>query len=216
MLPLTFFPEPCPYREAALRALAGSKKQWRIVSTSSSLAGVRAVAMAGLAVTPLPLQTLKPGLRVIGGNDKMPKLPKVEYILRVSHASVITHGAHCTIGNLAKRGINSVRRKSAYVPTCRRFHITLAAIHNGVRAESFCQRSAMRTFARPRSSHCCPPNATSSRAALKSARLGNTFKSFQQIHGRNERSGPNQANAISITAKSKTKKIVDENLAVVL
>ncbi len=49
VLPLAFFPEPCPYREAALRALAGSPKQWRIVSTSSSLAGVRAAAIAGLA-----------------------------------------------------------------------------------------------------------------------------------------------------------------------
>src|SRR5262245_17316041 len=46
VLPLAFFPEPCPYREAALRVLAGSKKQWRIVCTSSSLAGVRAAAMA--------------------------------------------------------------------------------------------------------------------------------------------------------------------------
>jgi DNA-binding transcriptional LysR family regulator len=81
LLPLAFFPEPCPYREAALRALAGSQRQWRIVSTSSSLAGVRAAAMAGLALTPLPLQTIGPGLRVLGKKDKMPKLPDVEYVL---------------------------------------------------------------------------------------------------------------------------------------
>ena len=83
VLPLAFFPEPCPYREAALRALAGSKKQWRIASTSPSLAGVRAAAIAGLAVTPLPLQTIRPGLRVLGKKDKMPKLPDVEYVLQV-------------------------------------------------------------------------------------------------------------------------------------
>src|SRR6185503_1698346 len=52
VVPLAVFPEPCPYRDAALRALAAGRKQWRIVSTSSSLAGVRAAAMAGLAVTP--------------------------------------------------------------------------------------------------------------------------------------------------------------------
>jgi DNA-binding transcriptional LysR family regulator len=86
VLPLAFFPEPCPYREAALRALAGSQKQWRIVSTSSSLAGVRAAAMAGLALTPLPLQTIRPGLRVVSKNDKMPKLPEVEYVLHVREA----------------------------------------------------------------------------------------------------------------------------------
>jgi DNA-binding transcriptional LysR family regulator len=51
VLPLAFFPEPCPYREAALRALAESQRQWRIISTGSSLAGVRAAAMGGL---PLP------------------------------------------------------------------------------------------------------------------------------------------------------------------
>lgn len=82
VLPLAFFPQPCPYREAALRALAGSHKQWRIVSTSSSLAGVRAAAMAGLALTPLPLQTIRPGLRILGKKDRMPKLPEIEFILQ--------------------------------------------------------------------------------------------------------------------------------------
>ena len=83
VLPLAFFPEPCPYREAALRALAGSQKRWRIVSTSPSLAGVRAAAMAGLALTPLPRPTIKPGLRILGTRDKMPKLPEIEYVLQV-------------------------------------------------------------------------------------------------------------------------------------
>ena len=82
VLPLAFFPEPCPYREAALRALASSPKQWRIVSTSSSLAGVRAAAIAGLALTPLPLQTIRPSLRILGKKDKMPRLPEIEYVLQ--------------------------------------------------------------------------------------------------------------------------------------
>src|SRR4051812_3320759 len=37
-LPLAFFPEPCPYREAALRALASTQRDWHIACTSSSLA----------------------------------------------------------------------------------------------------------------------------------------------------------------------------------
>lgn len=81
-LPLAFFPEPCPYREAALRALAGSPKRWRIVSLSSSVAGIRAAALAGLAVTPLPLQSVRPGLRVLGKAEKMPKLPEVQFVLK--------------------------------------------------------------------------------------------------------------------------------------
>jgi DNA-binding transcriptional LysR family regulator len=100
VLPLAFFPEPCPYREAALRALAGSQKQWRIASTSSSLAGVRAVAMAGLALTPLPLQTIRPGLRVLGKRDKMPKLPDVEYVLHVRESD--TRPTVAALGNLIR------------------------------------------------------------------------------------------------------------------
>ncbi len=97
-LPLAFFPEPCPYREAALRALAASQKLWRVASTSSSLAGVRAAAMAGLAITPLPLQTIRPGLRVLGKKDKMPKLPEVEYVLHVRASD--TRPTVSALGNL--------------------------------------------------------------------------------------------------------------------
>jgi DNA-binding transcriptional LysR family regulator len=98
VLPLAFFPEPCPYREAALRALAGSHWQWRILSTASSLAGVRAAAVAGLAITPLPLQTTGPGLRVLEKRDKMPGLPEVEYVLQSS--DVETRPAVSALGTL--------------------------------------------------------------------------------------------------------------------
>jgi DNA-binding transcriptional LysR family regulator len=81
-LPLAFFPEPCPYREAAIRALAVTPRRWRIASTSSSLAGVRVTALAGLAITPLPLQTMRPGLRILGAKHKMPRLPEIEYVLK--------------------------------------------------------------------------------------------------------------------------------------
>jgi DNA-binding transcriptional LysR family regulator len=80
VLPLAFFPEPCPYREAALRALAGSPRRWHIACTSSSLAGVRAACMAGLAVTPLPKHAIRPGLRILGKTDKLPMLPEVEFV----------------------------------------------------------------------------------------------------------------------------------------
>ena len=83
-LPLAFFPEPCPYRETALRALAATQRRWQIACTSSSLAGVRAVALAGLAVTPLPKHTITPDLRILGQKDKLPALPEVEYVLQTS------------------------------------------------------------------------------------------------------------------------------------
>ena len=98
VLPLAFFPEPCPYREAALRALAGSEKRWRIVSTSPSLAGVRAAAFAGLAVTPLPLKTIRPGLRVLGAKHGMPRLAEIEYVLQARETD--TRPAVSALGNL--------------------------------------------------------------------------------------------------------------------
>ena len=67
-------------RSAASRY--GHGPQWRIISTASSLAGVQAAAMAGWAITPLPRQTLKPGLRMLDKKDKMPRLPQVEYVLQ--------------------------------------------------------------------------------------------------------------------------------------
>ena len=80
VLPLAFFPEPCPYREAALRALARTSRRWHIACTSSSLAGLRAACMAGLAVTPLPKHAIRPGLRVLAKTDNLPILPEVEYV----------------------------------------------------------------------------------------------------------------------------------------
>jgi len=53
-LPLALYREHSVSREAALQALRASDLAWEIVYTSPSLTGVRAAALAGLAVTPLP------------------------------------------------------------------------------------------------------------------------------------------------------------------
>ena len=102
-LPLAFFPEPCPYRETALRALASTQRRWHIACTSSSLAGVRAVAMAGLAVTPLPKHSIRPGLRILGQKDNLPALPEVEYVLQTSETDtrqvVAAFSGYCQAGN---------------------------------------------------------------------------------------------------------------------
>ena len=82
ILPMAFFPEPCPYREAALRALAAAAVEWQPACSSSSLAGVRAAAKAGLAITPLPKHAVGPGLRILGRIDGVPALPSVSYVVR--------------------------------------------------------------------------------------------------------------------------------------
>jgi DNA-binding transcriptional LysR family regulator len=83
-LPLAFFPEPCPYREAAVAALPALRRTWRIACTSPSMAGVKAIALAGLAATPIPQSALCPGLRILDQTDGLPALPNVEYLVRVA------------------------------------------------------------------------------------------------------------------------------------
>ncbi|RUT98018.1 LysR family transcriptional regulator [Mesorhizobium sp. USDA-HM6] len=84
---LAFFPEPCPYRDAALRALGamgGGKQDWMIACTCSSLSGVRAAALAGIAATPLPRSLLGPDLRILTPEaEGLPPLPDVEYVANV-------------------------------------------------------------------------------------------------------------------------------------
>jgi hypothetical protein len=40
--------------------------------------------MAGLAVTPMPKHSIRPGLRILGQKDNLPTLPEVEYVLQTS------------------------------------------------------------------------------------------------------------------------------------
>ena len=52
---------------------------WEIVYTSPSLTGVRAAALAGLAITPLPASALIAGLRILGLEEGLPRLPDLEF-----------------------------------------------------------------------------------------------------------------------------------------
>jgi DNA-binding transcriptional LysR family regulator len=113
-LPLAFFPEPCPYREAALRVLASTQRGWHIACTSSSLAGVRAIAMAGIAVTPLPLHAMTPGLRVLGPRSGLPALPEVDFVLQMGQAetreAVLAFAEHCARAFVGDSGARKTRR----------------------------------------------------------------------------------------------------------
>ncbi|KQW35110.1 MULTISPECIES: LysR substrate-binding domain-containing protein [Pseudomonas] len=77
-LPLALFPEPCPYREAALTRLAQAGIAQRTVMLCSSTAGLRASALAGFAVAPMPLSQLGQGLAVIGVEHGLPDLPDAQ------------------------------------------------------------------------------------------------------------------------------------------
>ncbi|HEX4181086.1 MAG TPA: LysR substrate-binding domain-containing protein [Caulobacteraceae bacterium] len=81
VLPLALFREHSVSREAALEALRGGERPWRIVYTSPSLTGVRAAALAGFAVTPLPASAIVDGLRVLGEREGLPPLPDLEFAI---------------------------------------------------------------------------------------------------------------------------------------
>ncbi|MES2102482.1 MAG: LysR substrate-binding domain-containing protein [Pseudomonadota bacterium] len=80
-LPLAFFPEPCPYREVAVAALARSGTPYRIALRCSSVAGMIAAARAGFAIAAIPASQIRSGLRRIGVGQGLPALPDVEFML---------------------------------------------------------------------------------------------------------------------------------------
>ena len=80
-LPLALYRERSVSREAALAALNDSELTWEIVYTSPSLTGVRAAALAGLAITPLPASAVVAGLRIIGWEEGLPRLPDLEFAI---------------------------------------------------------------------------------------------------------------------------------------
>ena len=81
VLPLALYRERSVSREAALAALSGSELSWEIVYTSPSLTGVRAAALAGLAITPLPASAVIAGLRILGEEHGLPRLPDLEFAI---------------------------------------------------------------------------------------------------------------------------------------
>lgn len=78
-VPLALFPEPCPYREAALTVLAQAGVGCRIAMVCPSSAGLRAAALAGFAVMPAVRGQLGRGLRALASEARLPVLPKVEF-----------------------------------------------------------------------------------------------------------------------------------------
>lgn len=80
-LPLALFPKPCIYRATALDTLDQAGRSWDIVYTCPSLAGVRAAAVSGFAVTALAADFISPELRALPMSTGLPEMPEVEFAL---------------------------------------------------------------------------------------------------------------------------------------
>ena len=78
---LALYRERSVSREAALAALNDKELTWEITYTCPSLTGVRAAALAGLAITPLPASALIAGLRILGVEEGLPRLPDLEFAI---------------------------------------------------------------------------------------------------------------------------------------
>lgn len=80
-LPLALFPEPCPYRDAALAALAAAGHEWRVATVSPSVAALRGAILSGLAVSPLNRSSVTPPMQALGPESGLPALPDVEFAI---------------------------------------------------------------------------------------------------------------------------------------
>jgi DNA-binding transcriptional LysR family regulator len=80
-VPLALYRERSVSRDAALAALQDGELTWEIVYTSPSLTGVRAAALAGLAITPLPASAVIAGLRILDAEEGLPRLPDLEFAI---------------------------------------------------------------------------------------------------------------------------------------
>jgi DNA-binding transcriptional LysR family regulator len=110
-LPLALYREHSVSRDAALTALRASELVWQIVYTSPSLTGVRAAALAGLAITPLPASAVIGGLRSLGAETGLPPLPDLEFTIiekrRPDAAAMALAAVLFSLGQAAVRPIVS-------------------------------------------------------------------------------------------------------------
>lgn len=84
-IPLVLSPQPCVYRERAIKALEEINKKWRVVFSSYSYAGKIAAVEAGMGVTVIPRNMVNKNLRIIN-NLGFPELES-------AHVSLLKHNS---------------------------------------------------------------------------------------------------------------------------
>ncbi len=77
-LPLALGRPVCNWRRQAVEALESVGRRYRVLYSSWNSIAVGAAVTAGLAVSVLPESALKPGIRVLGEAEGLPKLPICE------------------------------------------------------------------------------------------------------------------------------------------
>jgi DNA-binding transcriptional LysR family regulator len=77
-VPLVVFDHPCLFRQTALQALEGKARRWRLSVTTPSLPGVWAALRSGYGISVRPAHPVPSGLRDVGTELCLPKLPAIE------------------------------------------------------------------------------------------------------------------------------------------
>jgi DNA-binding transcriptional LysR family regulator len=77
-IPLVVFDHPCLFRQTALEALESKGLRWRLSLTTPSLPGVWAALRSGYGISIRPAHPIPSGLRDVGPEFGLPKLPRIE------------------------------------------------------------------------------------------------------------------------------------------
>ncbi len=87
-LPLVLFEHPCLFRQAALAALDGAGRRWRVAVTTPSLPGIWAALRSGLGMAVRTDHGLPGDIAHAGEDVGLPALPAIEVrLLRAENAS---------------------------------------------------------------------------------------------------------------------------------
>lgn len=80
-LPLVLLPEPCWYRRSAIRVLDEARVQWIQACLSTTMTGIRASVIAGLGLSVMGETEVGEGLRVVGTELDLPRLPPADIMI---------------------------------------------------------------------------------------------------------------------------------------
>lgn len=95
-VPLVVFPPHGLYRDDMIHTFETLGRRWRIVYSSSSLAGIQAAVADGLGISLLPVRTVLPAHQVLGEAHGLPLIDNMEIATyhRTDAGELITELAH--------------------------------------------------------------------------------------------------------------------------
>ncbi len=108
-IPLALGNVTCVWRRAAEEALAAAPRPTRVLLYSKNFGAIGSVVRAGLAATTLPPSLIGPGLRILGPEAGLPKLPLTRTGLihapgrATEEARALAEAIRMTVGELTRR-----------------------------------------------------------------------------------------------------------------